>query len=96
MNLETLEDGVRWVENMEIPQTVKNTVMKMLEGNKVEKSFCQDRLQDKYEKFLNSPNLICLNSYRVEIVRLKTRLDFCFSVVFVLHQLHRMFQPSFL
>ena len=52
MNLETLEDGVRWVENMEIPQTVKNTVMKMLEGNKVEKSFCQDRLRDKYEKIL--------------------------------------------
>ena len=52
MNLETLEDGVRWVENMEIPQTVKNTVMKMLEGNKVEKSFCQDRLWDKYEKIL--------------------------------------------
>ena len=90
MNLETLEDGVRWVENMEIPQTVKTTVMKMLEGNKVEKSFCQDRLQDKYEKFLNSPNLICLNSYSVEIVRLKTRSDFCFSVDLVLHQLHRM------
>ena len=52
MNLETLEDGLRWVENMDIPQTVKNTVMKMLEGNKVEKSFCQDRLRDKYEKIL--------------------------------------------
>ena len=46
MNLETLEDGVRLVDYLEIPQTVKNTMMKMLEGNRVEKSFHQHRHYD--------------------------------------------------
>ena len=46
MNLETLEDGVMLMECLEIPQTVNNTVMNMLEENRVEKSFCQDGLWD--------------------------------------------------
>ena len=46
INLETLEDRVRLVEKLEIPQRVKNTVMKMLEANRVEKSFHKDRPQD--------------------------------------------------
>ena len=46
MNLETLEDGVMLMECLEIPQTVNNTVINMLEENRVEKSFCQDGLWD--------------------------------------------------
>jgi len=48
-NLKTREDGLRLVEKLEIPQTVKNMLVKMLDANRAERTFRQDRLHHEWK-----------------------------------------------